>query len=89
MCRKQEEKQECDNAEKQLNEIVNLLKITEDSRQPLFIKKKEIQRSIVKFQTRQKALDKMAKDIEYTQNELKREHDKSTKYESQNSVSFI
>ncbi|XP_050443520.1 structural maintenance of chromosomes protein 5 [Adelges cooleyi] len=82
--RKEEAKQECDYVEKEQVEVINKLKATEDSREPIYIKKKDIQRSVIKFQDRQKALDKMAKDLECTQNELKREEEKSTKFDAQN-----
>lgn len=42
----------------------------------------------MKFQNRQKAFDKMVKDLEFTKNELVKEQARSMQLTSQNSVCF-
>jgi len=43
----------------------------------------------MKFQNRQQAYDKMVKDMEFKQSELKTEKERSTKLLSQNSVCLL
>ncbi|VVC40914.1 Hypothetical protein CINCED_3A020659 [Cinara cedri] len=71
---------ECNHFEQQLTESMNHLQVIEDSRQPFFTRKKEIQGSFMKYQNKKNAFDKMTKDVEFTRSELKREEEKSTKY---------
>jgi len=68
---------------------MNQLRIAEDSRQPFFARKKEIQGSLMKFQNRQQAYDKIVKDMEFKQSELKTEKERSIKLLSQNSVCLL
>lgn len=84
--RKEDAKTNCQNIEQQLTESMNQLKVTEDSRQPLFSRKKEIQGNFIKYQNKQNAYDKMIKDIEFTQSQLKREKDKSATFINQHLV---
>lgn len=81
--RKEEAKANCETIEQKLTECMKQLKVTEDSRQPFFSRKKEIQGHFMKFQNRQSAYDKMRKDLEFTQSEFKREKEKSTTYINQ------
>jgi len=87
--RKKEAKENCEHFEQQQTEFINQLRVIEDSRQPFFEKKKEIQGSIMKFQNRQQAYNKIAKDMEFKQSELKAEKERSTKLLSQNSVCLL
>ncbi|XP_022172006.1 structural maintenance of chromosomes protein 5 isoform X2 [Myzus persicae] len=83
--KKQEARINCEHFEQQQTEIINQLRTAEDSRQPFFARKKEIQGSFMKFQNRQLAYDKVVKDLEFKQSELKTEKERSTKLLSQNS----
>lgn len=67
----------------------NRLKNTEDSRQPYFERKKAINGSIMKFHDKQRAFDKIVKDIQFIRSSLKKEEGKSTEFLNQNSVSLI
>lgn len=67
---------------------MNQLKITEDSRQPYFEKKKEIQRCLMKYQNRQNTFINISKDLESAQYQLKKEEENSTKFLSQYKVGF-
>ncbi|KAL4131729.1 hypothetical protein QTP88_009002 [Uroleucon formosanum] len=83
--KKEEARVNCEHFVQQQTEFVNQLRIVEDSRQPFFERKKEIQGSFIKFQNRQQAYDKMVKDMEFKQSELKIEKERSTKLLTQNS----
>ncbi|XP_050058944.1 structural maintenance of chromosomes protein 5 [Aphis gossypii] len=83
--RKEEARVNCEHFEQQQIEFNNQLRIAEDSRQPFIARKKEIQGSFLKFQNRQKALDKMIKDIEFKKSELKTEKERLIKLSDQNS----
>lgn len=87
--RKEEARVNCEHFEHQQTELINQLRNAEDSRQPFFARKKEIQGSIMKFQNRQQAHDKMVKDIEFKQSELKTEKERTAKLLSQNSVCLL
>jgi hypothetical protein len=67
----------------------NLLKNTEDSRQPYFEKKKEINGNIMKFQDQQRAFDRIVKDIQFIRSSLKNEEGRSTEFLNRNSVSLV
>ncbi|XP_016657266.1 structural maintenance of chromosomes protein 5 [Acyrthosiphon pisum] len=83
--KKEEARVNCENLAQQQTEFINQLRTAEDSRQPFFDRKKDIQGSFMKFQNRQKAYEKMVKDMEFKQSELKTEKERSTKLLSQNS----
>lgn len=84
--RKKEASAECENFERQQSEFLNRIKVTEDSRQSLFARKKEIQGTFMKFQNRQNAYDKMIKDIGFARSELAKEMEKTTKFYNQYEV---
>lgn len=84
--RKEEAKVNCEHLEQEKTKFIDQLRITEESRQPFIARKKEIQGSFIKFQNKQKAYDKMVKDIEFNQSELKTEKEKTAKLLNQNSV---
>lgn len=86
--RKNDAKTDCTNAETQLTESMNKLKVTEDSRQPLLLRKKEIQGNFIKYENKKNAYEKMIKDIEFIKNQLKREKEKSTTFINQYMVCF-
>lgn len=83
--RKEEARVNCEHFEQQQIEFNNQLRIAEDSRQPFFAKKKEIQGNVLKFQNRQQAFDKMIKDIEFKKSELNTEKARLIKLSGQNS----
>lgn len=87
--RKKEIIAECEHYEKELIDLNNCLKITEDSRQPYFERKKEINRGILKFQDKQRAFDKMVKDIQFTRSELKNAEERSAAFLNQNLVCLV
>ncbi|XP_026817249.1 structural maintenance of chromosomes protein 5 [Rhopalosiphum maidis] len=83
--KKEEARINCEHFEQQQIELNNQLRMAEDSRQPFIARKKEIQGSFIKFQNRQQAYDKMIKDKEFKQSELKTEKERLTKLLNQNS----
>lgn len=75
--RKNEAKGQCDDIEDRQFELINHIKVLDNSRQPYFTKKTEIHGKIIKFNNKKNAFDKMEKDIQFAQSELKREEERS------------
>lgn len=76
--RKEELIVQCKILEQQLTESKNSLKVIEDNRQPFLTRLKEIKGNFIKLQNKQDAFNKLVKDIESTQSELKKEEENST-----------